>query len=51
MYKVIFIEEDEMTRNIKLVNTETGTFDECFEDLALVEDNCFDFMEIDKEYN
>ncbi|MDF2596929.1 MAG: hypothetical protein K0R05_2797 [Anaerocolumna sp.] len=51
MYKVIFIEEDEMTRNIKLENTETGTIDECFDDSALVGDNCFDFMEIGKEYN
>lgn len=51
MYKVIFIEEDEMTRNIKLENVETGTIDECFDDSALVGDNCFDFMEIGKEYN
>lgn len=51
MYKVIFIEEDEMTRNIKLENVETGTIDECFDDSALVGDNCFDFMEIGNNYN
>lgn len=51
MYKVIIIEEDEMTRNIKLVNVETGTIDECFDDSALVGNECFDFIEIGKEYN
>ena len=51
MYKVIFIEEDEITRNIKLKNANTGTIDECFDDSALVGDECFDFIEIGKEYN
>ena len=51
MYKVIIIKEDEMTRNIKLENVETGTIDECFDDSALVGNKCFDFMEIGKKYN
>ena len=52
MYKVIIIEEDEMTRNIKLINVETGTIDECFDDSALVGNKRrFDFIEIGKEYN
>lgn len=46
MYKVILIEDDEMTRNIELKNVETGTIDECFDDSALIGNECFDFMEL-----
>lgn len=43
MYKVISINDDEMTRSVELENTTTGTIDDCFDDSALVSDKNFDF--------
>lgn len=51
MYRVIIIDEDEMTRNIKLENINTGTIDDCFDDSALVSNICFNFMSIGEEYD
>ena len=50
MYKVISISDDEMTRNIELENSDTGTIEECFDDSALISDINFDFLTIGKEY-
>lgn len=50
MYKVISISEDEMTRNVKLENSDTGTIEECFDDSFLISDINFDFLTIGKQY-
>ena len=50
MYKVLSIDSDEMTKNIKLENMKTGTIDICFDDSALVSDKNFDFMNVGEEY-
>lgn len=50
MYKVISISEDEMTRNVKLENSDTGTIEECFDDSSLISDINFDFLTIGKQY-
>jgi hypothetical protein len=50
MYKVLSIDNDEMTKNIELKNTKTGTIDMCFDDSALVSDRNFDFMKVGGEY-
>lgn len=51
MYKVISISDDEMTRNVKLENSDTGSIEECFDDSALISDINFDFLTIGKEYD
>lgn len=51
MYQVVFLQNDGMTRNIKLENSNTGTIDDCFDDSSLVSDKCFDFMEIGGKYD
>lgn len=51
MYKVISISDYEMTRNIKLENSDTGTLEECFDDSSLISDVNFDFLTIGKEYD
>lgn len=50
MYKVISISDDEMTRNVELENSNTGTIEECFDDSALISDINFDFITVGKEY-
>lgn len=50
MYKIISISEDEMTRNVELENSDTGTIEECFDDSSLISDINFDFLTIGKEY-
>ncbi len=50
MYKVISIYDYEMTRDIELENSDTGTIEECFDDSSLISDVNFNFMEIGKEY-
>lgn len=50
MYKVISISDDEMTRNVELENSNTGTIEECFDDSALISDINFNFITIGKEY-
>ena len=50
MYKVIFIKEYAMTRDIKLENSNTGTIDYCFDDSSVVNNNGFGFMKIGVEY-
>lgn len=51
MYRVVSIENDEMTRIVKLENLETGTIDMCFDDSAVVSDENFGFMEEERLYN
>lgn len=51
MYSVVSIDNDEMTRNVKLKNLKTGTIDMCFDDSAVVSDENFDFMNEGSEYN
>lgn len=51
MHKVISIQDYQLTRNIKLKNSNTGTLDECFDDSSLISVECFDFMKVGKEYN
>ena len=50
MYKVLSIQDDVMTRQIKLENIITGTVDVCFDDSGLVEERNFEFMELQKQY-
>lgn len=50
MHKVISISDDEMTRNVELENSDTGTIEECFDDSALISDINFNFLTIGKEY-
>lgn len=50
MYKVISISDDEMTRNVELENSNTGTIEECFDDSALISEINFNFITIGKEY-
>ena len=50
MYKVLSIENDEMTKDIELKNIKTGTIDTCFDDSALVSDRNFNFMREGREY-
>ncbi|MBF2665049.1 hypothetical protein [Listeria seeligeri] len=51
MYKLLSINESNVTRTVDLENISTKTIDTCFDDSALVSiDNNFDFMEIGKEY-
>lgn len=51
MYSVVSIDNDEMTRNVKLKNLETGTIDTCFDDSAVLSDENFDFMKEGGKYN
>lgn len=51
MYSVVSIDNDEMTRNVKLKNLNTGTIDICFDDSAVVSDENFNFMSEGSEYN
>lgn len=51
MYKVVSVENYEMTRSIELENLETGTVDRCFDDSSLVSDENFEFMNLNDEYN
>lgn len=51
MYSVISIDNDEMTRNVKLENLNTGTIDICFDDSAVVSDENFNFMSEGSAYN
>lgn len=50
MYKVVFIDRDEMTRNVQIENLKTGTVELCFDDSSLVSDENFDFMREGNEY-
>lgn len=49
MYKILYIENDEMTKNIELKNMKTGTIDKCFDDSAIVSDKNFDFINVGEE--
>ena len=51
MYKVISIKNYEMTRDLRVVNLNTGTVDFCFDDSALVCDKNFSFMKEGNEYD
>lgn len=51
MYKVVSIDNDEMTKNVQIKNMKTGTVDICFDDSALVSDENFDFMSEGNEYD
>lgn len=51
MYKVISINDDEMTRRVELENTITGTIDDCFDDSVLISDKNFDFLMLKNTYN
>lgn len=51
MYKVISINDDEMTRSVELENITTGTINDCFDDSALVSDKNFDFLKLQNTYN
>jgi len=51
MYKVISINDDEMTRDVELINSITGTIDKCFDDSALMSEVNFDFLHIGNEYD
>lgn len=50
MYELISVKNDEMTRFVKLKNLDSGTIEECFDDSALVSDECFDFMKVGQKY-
>lgn len=50
MYELILVEDDEMTRIVKLRNLDTGTIEECFDDSAVVSDEGFNFMKVGKRY-
>lgn len=51
MYKVIKIHHWTATRDIELLNENTGTKDLCFDDSALISFNNFEFMLKDCAYN
>ncbi|MBQ5558237.1 MAG: hypothetical protein IIT46_00420 [Lachnospiraceae bacterium] len=51
MYRVVFIDRDEMTKNVQIENLKTGTVDICFDDSSLVSDENFDFMKEGNEYD
>lgn len=51
MYELISIEEDEMTRIVKLINLDTGTVEECFDDSTIVSDEGFNFMKVGQKYD
>ncbi len=50
MYRLTKINKYAMTRDVELLNLETGTVNVCFDDSSMVIDN-FDFMEIGKKYH
>jgi len=51
MYRVISIYDDEMTRLIKLKNSDTGMIEECFDNSRVLSDENFSFMELEHEYD
>lgn len=51
MYRVLSIDNAEMTKNIELENIKTGTVDMCFDDSALVDNRNFNFMNVGGEYD
>lgn len=53
MYKLISVEEYDITRHVTLKNTETGTEDYCFDDSDMVDigHKDFWFMEVGKKYD
>ena len=51
MYKVISIIAYEMTRSIKLKNSDTGAIEDCFDDSDVVSDKNFNFMQLGCEYD
>lgn len=52
MYRVIDFVESAMTRRVCLLNLNSGTIEECFDDSALVSrEKNFDFMVKGKEYD
>jgi len=50
MYELILVEDDEMTRIVKLRNLDSGTIEECFDDSAVVSDEGFNFMKVGQKY-
>ena len=50
MYELISVEDNEMTRIVKLRNLDSGAIEECFDDSTLVSDEGFDFMEVGQKY-
>lgn len=50
MYELILVEDDEMTRMVKLRNLDTGTIEECFDDSAVVSNEGFNFMKVGERY-
>ena len=50
MYELIKLNEYAMTRDVELINLDTGTTDVCFDDSSMVI-NDFGFMEIGNEYD
>jgi len=50
MHRVLQIVDSMATRNVVIMNTETGTIDTCFDDSILVGDKNFSFIIIGNEY-
>lgn len=50
MYQILSIKNYEMTRDIKIRNTNSGTIEICFDDSALISSQCFDFLKAGNEY-
>ena len=51
MYVLVDLIEDDATRFIRLLNTDTGIVEECFDDSAVVSENNFDFMQKGQKYD
>lgn len=50
LYKLISVDNDDMTRIMKLQNLITNTVEECFDDSALISTENFNFMVIGRSY-
>jgi hypothetical protein len=44
------VEDDEVTRIVKLRNLDSGTIEECFDDSMLVSEEGFGFIEVGQKY-
>ena len=51
MYKLLSINDYDVTRDVVLQNQDTGTVDVCFDDSALISSDNFEFMKVGEIYD